>query len=186
MVLPDLVDLQGDREWTYLACKCCGKKASLDGHGYFCEKCNTVVKYVIPRYMVTAEVVDDSGSCHFLIFNREFQKLAGCLASELKEHAHQQNIPSDYVGGSSFSCRVIRMIDDRDVIDTYLVSLNDYHDGSTHNPGGAVEEQGTSSSVVSGSDKSVNATITREVDVDELAGDPQPSAKKKLKFVVKE
>ncbi|XP_028801297.1 uncharacterized protein LOC114756519 [Neltuma alba] len=95
--------------------------------------------------IVLADLVDLRGDCEWTYLAASIV-LRNALPEDVveriigRQYLFKVKVLSDYVGGSSFSCRVIRMTDDRDVIDTYLASLNDGHDSSAHNLGGAVEE----------------------------------------------
>ncbi|XP_028788673.1 uncharacterized protein LOC114744674 [Neltuma alba] len=148
VVLADIVDFRTEKGWMYVSCKHCGKKVVPDGEGFFCEKCASIIKVVVPRYMVTCEVMDESGSCSVVIFDREFSRMVGCSAAEMRDRILKQfgdegvgdgdgipasilepltwkrylfklRVPEDYVKTYSNTCIAVRLTSDKDIIHSY-------------------------------------------------------------------
>ncbi|XP_028786066.1 uncharacterized protein LOC114741992 [Neltuma alba] len=122
--MADIVDVRSDRGWMYTSCKQCSKKVVPDGKGFFCEKCQAIVKAVIPRFMVDCEILDDTGSCHVVIFDQELSKLLGCSVAELKiswkRYLFKIRIPGDYVNGNSNVCVATRLTNDKAITQSFL------------------------------------------------------------------
>ncbi|XP_028795643.1 uncharacterized protein LOC114751152 [Neltuma alba] len=142
VVLADIVDFRTEKGWMYVSCKHCGKKVVPDGEGFFCEKCASIIKVVVPRYMVTCEVMDESGSCSVVIFDREFSRMVGCSTTEMRNRILKQfgdegvgdgdgitasilepltwkrylfklRVPEDYVKTYSNTCIAVRLTSDK-------------------------------------------------------------------------
>ncbi|XP_028766522.1 replication protein A 70 kDa DNA-binding subunit A-like [Neltuma alba] len=172
VTMANIVDVRSDRGWMYTSCKQCSKKVVPDGEGFFCEKCQAIVKAVIPRFMVDCEILDDTGSCHVVIFDRELSKLLGCSAAELKARQTNQiswkrylfkiRIPGDYVNGNSNVCVATRLTNDKAIMQSFLnTSYEDIaSEGCTSV--GLTEEKNTEQCLIESSDgasSSANQTV---------------------------
>ncbi|XP_028807348.1 uncharacterized protein LOC114762064 [Neltuma alba] len=186
VTMADIVDVRSDRGWMYTSCKQCSKKVVPDGEGFFCEKCQAIVKAVIPRFMMDCEILDDTGSCRVLIFDRELFKLLGCSAAELKARQTNQDdsdegilsyileqiswkrylfkirIPGDYVNGNSNVCVATRLTNDKAIMQSFLnTSYEDIaSEGCTSV--GLTEEKNTEQCLIESSDgasSSANQTV---------------------------
>ncbi|KAK7259038.1 hypothetical protein RIF29_24632 [Crotalaria pallida] len=76
ILLATVSEIVNNGNWWYPACKC--HKAVFPDNGvYYCSSCNRHVFNVTPRYKVTIDVSDDSGSAWLILFDYDIQYLIG-------------------------------------------------------------------------------------------------------------
>ncbi|CAB91582.1 putative protein [Arabidopsis thaliana] len=109
-VLCTIYAIDTDWAWYYISCKTCNKKVNhihAGVHGvnnkgkkprFWCDTCKTVVTNVIPRYMLYANVMDNTGEAKFLLFDSICSELTGesatsVLDGSLDEVVDPENLP---------------------------------------------------------------------------------------------
>ncbi|KAL9828650.1 putative replication protein A, OB [Arabidopsis thaliana] len=109
-VLCTIYAIDTDWAWYYISCKTCNKKVNhihAGVHGvnnkgkkprFWCDTCKTVVTNVIPRYMLYANVMDNTGEAKFLLFDSICSELIGesaasVLDGSLDEVVDPENLP---------------------------------------------------------------------------------------------
>ncbi|KAI9084447.1 hypothetical protein K1719_033637 [Acacia pycnantha] len=95
VVLAKIVDVHYESGWFYNSYNVDEKKIIPDGHDFVCNKCKTIVKNVIPRFLVKFDSMDDTGTCIFAFFDREFYKLAGCSIVEMIDRVIHKHVHHD-------------------------------------------------------------------------------------------
>ncbi|KAL0453975.1 UNVERIFIED_CONTAM: hypothetical protein Slati_1375600 [Sesamum latifolium] len=87
--------------WYYKSCQC--KKVVREINSVlWCERCNREVQYPTPKYKLTVEVKDFTGGAHFVIFDKEVEKLINCSASSLLEISDKDGEQCEQIGIQAF------------------------------------------------------------------------------------
>ncbi|XP_019241683.1 PREDICTED: replication protein A 70 kDa DNA-binding subunit B-like [Nicotiana attenuata] len=84
-IAAELVSLELDRGWSYLACNKCSRKVDKVENKYICKKCNEDQFSCTHRYRLQVRVMDGTAFISLLLWNREAMQLIGRSAKELKE-----------------------------------------------------------------------------------------------------
>ncbi|CAH2035688.1 unnamed protein product [Thlaspi arvense] len=95
--------------WYYMAHKSCAKKVlphdmeamkdkypgrSFKKPLWKCEKCNKDVDDIVPAFMLTFRVMDDSGETKFLLFDKEAMEVVNQTAAQLTQSVDEVQDPS--------------------------------------------------------------------------------------------
>ncbi|WJX95943.1 hypothetical protein P8452_77206 [Trifolium repens] len=71
-----------DAGWFYHACTKCSSRISFMGGQLYCDKCR-LPRTAIPKYKVHLEVIDNTGSITFILFDRVVTQVVGRTAQDL-------------------------------------------------------------------------------------------------------
>ncbi|XP_070008440.1 uncharacterized protein [Nicotiana sylvestris] len=82
-IVATVVNLELEREWSYVGCKKYSKKVDEVGNKFYCKKCERVDHSALKRLQV--QVIDGTGSISLLLWDHEPTKLIGKSVDTLKE-----------------------------------------------------------------------------------------------------
>ncbi|GAU37402.1 hypothetical protein TSUD_361070 [Trifolium subterraneum] len=68
-VLVRTCDIEAALGWYYQSCSICNTKVAIQNGSFFCVKCGEA-QTAVPRYKVHLQVIDNSGSTTFTLFDR--------------------------------------------------------------------------------------------------------------------
>ncbi|KAK2428601.1 replication protein A 70 kDa DNA-binding subunit [Trifolium repens] len=72
----------GKISWFYQACTKCASRITFMGGQLYCVKCN-MPRTAVPRFKVNLQVMDDTGSITFIVFDRVVTQFIGRTAQDL-------------------------------------------------------------------------------------------------------
>ncbi|KAK2352284.1 hypothetical protein QL285_096593 [Trifolium repens] len=78
----------GKISWCYQACTKCASRITFMGGQLYCVKCN-VPRTSVPRFKVNLQVMDDTGSITFIMFDRVVAQFIGRTAHDLPDAANR-------------------------------------------------------------------------------------------------
>ncbi|XP_075639104.1 replication protein A 70 kDa DNA-binding subunit B-like isoform X2 [Castanea sativa] len=70
--------------WYFMSCEICRRKVKPRGEHLWCDRCNKLAGFPIPRYRIELKVEDDTGLATFILFDSTAEKLLHISAKELK------------------------------------------------------------------------------------------------------
>ncbi|KAI9118193.1 hypothetical protein K1719_010525 [Acacia pycnantha] len=76
--------------WFYDACPCDKKPEYMSNGTLRCTKCEKDVLMTVPKYKIHYKVVDETGKCSIIFFDRHATELLGKSASRIKEDMHKE------------------------------------------------------------------------------------------------
>ncbi|WJX65469.1 hypothetical protein P8452_50127 [Trifolium repens] len=79
-----------DAGWFYQACTKCSSRISFLGGQLYCEKCR-LPRTAIPKYKVHLEVIDNTGSITFVLFDRVVAQVIGRTAQDLLDSINNED-----------------------------------------------------------------------------------------------
>ncbi|KAK7255525.1 hypothetical protein RIF29_28938 [Crotalaria pallida] len=147
VVFATIAHVIDDDNWWYPACKC-HKSVTADNGMYYCSACRKHVFFVIPRFKVKFEALDDSDVANLVMFDYDvaylLKKTCSELLARLKEESLGGGVPDEFdalVGKkllfkvtknaswvSTFgdTYRVAGVCDDEHIISTYELNGPDF------------------------------------------------------------
>ncbi|GAU43970.1 hypothetical protein TSUD_283970 [Trifolium subterraneum] len=81
-VLAWACEFDTDAGWFYHACSKCASRINFISGQLYCDKC-TMPRTAIPRFKVHLQVIDDTGSITFVLFDRVISQVIGRTAQDL-------------------------------------------------------------------------------------------------------
>ncbi|KAK2408870.1 hypothetical protein QL285_044347 [Trifolium repens] len=99
-VLAVACEIDTDLSWFYQACSRCASRINYIGGQLYCEKCK-IPRTAIPRFKVHLQVIDNTGSITFVMFDRIVSQVLGRKAQDLLDAMNnvQPIIPSTLMSG---------------------------------------------------------------------------------------
>ncbi|KAK2410175.1 replication protein A 70 kDa DNA-binding subunit [Trifolium repens] len=89
-VLAWACEIDNEPGWCYQACTRCASRITFMGGQLYCVKCN-VPRTSVPRFKVNLQVMDDTGSITFIMFDRVVAQFIGRTAQDLLDTANRVN-----------------------------------------------------------------------------------------------
>ncbi|KAK2378193.1 replication protein A 70 kDa DNA-binding subunit [Trifolium repens] len=87
-VLAWACEIDNESGWCYQACTRCASRITFMGGQLYCVKCN-VPRTSVPRFKVNLQVMDDTGSITFIMFDRVVAQFIGRTAQDLLDAANR-------------------------------------------------------------------------------------------------
>ncbi|GAU45375.1 hypothetical protein TSUD_89950 [Trifolium subterraneum] len=81
-VLAWTCEFDTDAGWFYQACTKCASRINFVGGQLYCDKCK-MPRTAVPRFKVHLQVIDDTGSITFVLFDRVVSQILGRTAQDL-------------------------------------------------------------------------------------------------------
>lgn len=95
IILASICGIEPEYGWYYDACtKCAGRIKIISGR-MFCPKCNQS-RNVVPRFKLHVQVMDNTGSTSFILFDRNVSNYVGKSVQDLIEAQGQGGSSDDY------------------------------------------------------------------------------------------
>ncbi|KAK2443692.1 replication protein A 70 kDa DNA-binding subunit [Trifolium repens] len=94
-VLAWTCEFDTDLGWFYQACSKCSSRISFVGGQLYCEKCK-MPRTALPKYKVHLQVIDDTGSITFVLFDRIVFQIVGMTAQDLLDGMNNNNNSRSY------------------------------------------------------------------------------------------
>nr|POE51191.1 hypothetical protein CFP56_49407 [Quercus suber] len=77
-----------------MSCEICHRKVKPRGEHLWCDRCNKLAGFPIPRYRIELKVEDDTGLATFILFDSTAEKLLHISAKELINKCSQ--VPEEF------------------------------------------------------------------------------------------
>ncbi|XP_019241636.1 PREDICTED: uncharacterized protein LOC109221623 [Nicotiana attenuata] len=122
-IAAELVSLELDRGWSYLACNKCSRKVDKVENKYICKKCNEDQFSCTHRYRFQVRVMDGTAFISLLLWNREAMQFIGRSAKELKESSLEVIVKQENIESQVEVYKVLKLSDDDDLLKEYGHSL---------------------------------------------------------------
>ncbi|KAK2423169.1 replication protein A 70 kDa DNA-binding subunit [Trifolium repens] len=94
-VLAVACEIDTDSSWFYQACSRCASRINYIGGQLNCEKCK-MPRTAIPRFKVHLQVIDDTGSITFVMFDRIVSQVLGRTAQDLLDAMNNEEASNAY------------------------------------------------------------------------------------------
>ncbi|KAK2436210.1 replication protein A 70 kDa DNA-binding subunit B [Trifolium repens] len=94
-VLAVACEIDTDSSWFYQACSRCASRINYIGGQLYCEKCK-MPRTAIPRFKVHLQVIDDTGSITFVMFDRIVSQVLGRTTQDLLDAMNNEEASNAY------------------------------------------------------------------------------------------
>ncbi|WJX89020.1 hypothetical protein P8452_71046 [Trifolium repens] len=94
-VLAVVCEIDTDSSWFYQACSRCASRINYIGGQLYSEKCK-MPRTAIPRFKVHLQVIDDTGSITFVMFDRIVSQVLGRTAQDLLDAMNNEEASNAY------------------------------------------------------------------------------------------
>ncbi|MCH79270.1 replication factor A protein [Trifolium medium] len=101
MTIEDLIEstqaceLDMDAGWFYQACTSCASRITFMGGQLYCGKCK-LPRTVVPRFKVHLQVIDNTGSITFVMFDKTITQVIGRTAQDLLDGMNNERTTGSY------------------------------------------------------------------------------------------
>ncbi|GAU38859.1 hypothetical protein TSUD_154220 [Trifolium subterraneum] len=104
-VLAWACEFDTDAGWFYQACTRCASRITFIAGQLYCEKCK-MPRTAIPRFKVHLQVIDDTGSITFVMFDRVVSQVLGRTAQDLLDTMNNVVVNNEEPSYGDFVCNL--------------------------------------------------------------------------------